>query len=270
MNSTQDSKKSNQKLILRGRNVNFVFFAKTYKFVTVRDMIAELARDPMGTLLNESDRVHILNDLNFEINNGDRIGILGVNGAGKTTLCRCLAGLYKSRGTIETFGHKIRAVFDTSMGIQPELTGRENANLLLKFMYPEFYSEHANMLQEICDFSELKEFLDIPFKDYSNGMQARLCLSLISSKPADLLILDEVFDGADQFFRKKISIRVQDLIKHSGAVLFVSHSVDQILQICNRVWYLKDGQIIFDGPPEKGIQLYHELGQHQGLGHRFE
>jgi ABC-type polysaccharide/polyol phosphate transport system ATPase subunit len=123
-------------------------------------------------------------------------------------------------------------------------------------MYPEWTLQHAQMLQEICDFSDLGGDLDRPYKFYSNGMQARLALSLISAKPADLLILDDVFDGADKFFRKKISGRVNKMIESSGAVIFVSHSPDQILQVCNRAWLIQKGKIVFDGPPDHAIDLY--------------
>lgn len=262
------SKKS--KVILKARNLSLDFQTQAYKFRSLRDVIAEMARDPWGALINPAEKVPILKKLNFEIHKGDRIALIGVNGVGKTTLCRVLAGLYRPNdGHVEKFGHRVRAVFDTSIGIQPELTGRENANLLLKFMYPELHEEHDAILEDVCQFSDLKEYLNVPFRDYSNGMQARLCLSLISAKPADLLILDEVFDGADQFFRKKIATRVQNIIANSGAVLFVSHSEDQVLQICNRAWYLKDGEIFYDGEPKKALDLYRQFGSEQGPGGKF-
>src|SRR5262249_15637671 len=146
---------------------------------------------------------------------------------------------------------RTRAIFDTSVGIFPELTGRENARILVQFMYPDEYRQHDEIIEESLEFSELGKFVDMPFKMYSNGMQARLCLSLVSAVAPDLLILDEVFDGADKFFRAKISGRVVRLIEDSGAVIFVSHSMDQLAKVCTRVIYLRENKLFFDGDPKQ-------------------
>ena len=154
---------------------------------------------------------------------------------------------------------ELRAIFDTSIGIHPELTGRENAYLLAEFMFPYQVDKIESIVEAALKFSELGDFLSLPYKIYSNGMQARLCLSLISSVSADLIILDEVFDGADQYFQKKIAIRVKDMIEKSGAVLFVSHSPATVMEVCNRVVVLNKGQVTFDGPAKEGIHFYQNL-----------
>src|SRR5690606_40243843 len=178
------------------------------------------------------DQLHVLKGIDLKLNRGDRLGILGVNGSGKTTLCRCISGMYvPTKGTINING-EVRSIFDTSVGIIPELTGRENAYLLSRFIFPHISKEERKrIVEEALDFTELGHFLDTPYRTYSKGMQARLSLSIISSKPTDLLILDEVFDGADEFFQAKISKRVLDMIHNSGSVIFVSHSPDQVIQI---------------------------------------
>ena len=141
------------------------------------------------------------------------------------------------------------------VGIYPELTGRENANILIDFLYPDMKDRIAK-LQEALDFSELGEFLETPFKYYSNGMQARLCLSVLTIEPTDLLILDEVFEGADQFFREKIATRVIKMIQDSGAVIFVSHSEDQLRRVCNRAVVINNGRVGFDGSLDEGFAYY--------------
>lgn len=246
--------------IVELKNISLSFNTTIYRPWTVRDLVVQVVNDPFSKFAKTDDRVAILDDISLTISKGDRIGIIGVNGAGKTTLCRVIAGFYSpQKGSVTVHG-KIRSIFDTGIGIQSELTGRENAVLLLKLMYPELRERHEEMLADICEFTELGSYLDVPFRLYSNGMQARLCLSIVSSRPSDLLILDEVFDGADQFFKEKIAKRTSDIIAKSGAVLFVSHSDSQIKEVCNRVLYLKDGKIVFDGDPVEGLKLYSKLG----------
>lgn len=197
----------------------------------------------------------LFQDLNLTVYEGDRLGLVGINGVGKTSLCRCIAGVYVAqKGLIKRYGN-VRAIFDTAIGVQPELTGRENAHLMAEFLYPND-SERLQLVQESLIFSELGDFLDTPVKFYSNGMHTRLCLSLISARPGDILILDEVYEGADQFFRQKIVDRVNHMIQHSGAVIFISHSFDQIKKTCNRVAILGRDGIVFSGSPELAEEFY--------------
>jgi ABC-type polysaccharide/polyol phosphate transport system ATPase subunit len=193
------------------------------------------------------------------------VGLLGVNGTGKTSLCRCIAGIYAPTSGKIAMNGRLRAIFDTAVGIQPELTGMENARLLAELIYPESDYDRERLVQEATEFSELGKFLDVPYRLYSNGMQARLCLSLISSQPCDLLILDEVFDGADAFFREKIAARILKMISRSGAVLFVSHGADQIQRVCNRLIVIRDGSIAHDGDVEEGLALYARAGERKGF-----
>jgi len=203
--------------------------------------------------LNES--VDLLSDVSLTVSAGERIGIIGANGTGKTTLCRCIAGIYKpTSGTLRTIGN-IRAVFDTAVGMQPELTGRENAELLADLLFSGDPNKR-DLLEEALDFSELGRHLFLPYKDYSSGMKARLSLSVASSKCADILILDEVFDGADKDFSEKISSRIVNIINKSGIVIFVSHSQSNIEAVCNRVIQLEGGRLIYDGTVSDGLAKY--------------
>jgi ABC-2 type transport system ATP-binding protein len=246
--------------VLEIQGMKLVFPIRVHRATSLRDVFVRVLTKPLETLLTAPQKLELINDLNLTVKRGDRIALMGVNGAGKTSLCRVIAGFYRpTKGKITVNG-KTRAIFDTMVGIYPELTGRENAGILSSFLYPEMTDRKAK-LQEALEFSELGSFLETPFKYYSNGMQARICLSVLTMEPTDLLILDEVFEGADQFFRERIAIRVLKMIKESGAVIFVSHSEDQLRRVCNRAVVINQGTIGFDGPLEEGMKYYAEAGR---------
>lgn len=255
MNSTSESKS-----ILEISGLNIFFDLDYHYAISLREKFIQAVQNPIDFLFSTKDKLHVLKDINLKVNKGERVGIIGVNGSGKTTLCRCIAGMYSPTSGIIRASGDIRAIFDTAVGILPDLTGRENAILLSRFLFPEIDQEQREeIIEDALEFTELGHFLDTPFRTYSKGMQTRLSLSLISSLATDLLILDEVYDGADEFFQKKISKRVQNMIDKSGSVIFVSHGPDQILQACNRAVLLSEGRIVVDGSPEEVISRYREL-----------
>ena len=254
MTSTLTSEK-----ILEVKNLNLVYLVPVKRRNNFRDVFTAFTQNPLDVLIPQTDRLHIAQNLSFKIEKGERVGLLGINGVGKTSLCRCIAGLFTpTSGTIKRHV-PVRGIFNTGMGIQPELTGRENAELLAHFIFPEC-DDVKDLVNEAVEFSELGHFADIPYKLYSNGMQTRLSLSLVSARPAGLLILDEVFDGADMFFREKVTTRVTRLMEKSGAVLFVSHIPDQVKRVCTRTIVLHRGQIVFDGDPVEGLKFYENSG----------
>lgn len=242
------------------KNLNLSFELRYHHADSLRQLFVNFMDSPFKSFFANRDVLHVLRNLNLEIHQGDRLGIIGVNGSGKTSLCRVISKMYTPNSGQVHINGEVRSIFDTSIGIQPELTGRENALLIANFMFPRFSkSEISEIVAESLEFSELNHFIDVPFKTYSKGMQARLCLSLISSKPSDVLILDEVFDGADTFFKEKISERVLKMIEKSGAVIFVSHSADQIEKACNRLIVLNNYEIVFDGEVQEGLTFYSSL-----------
>jgi ABC-type polysaccharide/polyol phosphate transport system ATPase subunit len=251
------SSSSSSRRILTVDQLTLKFFLETYHKSTFRDLFVNIFDPDHEVEKASQDPAEILvaDDLSFTVNKGERVALIGSNGSGKTSLCRCIAGTYRpTSGRIAVQG-SVRAIFDVALGIQPELTGRENAHLLSAFMYP-YHHDRERLVAEALEFSELKHFLDVPYRTYSNGMQTRLCLSLASASPCDLLILDEVFEGADRFFREKISARMIQVIERSGACLFVSHNSDQIERVCNRAILLGHGKILFDGPVQQALQIY--------------
>lgn len=241
--------------MLVASNVQVYFELDHYIRKDLRDVFISAVSNPVDFLFKQKELFYVLNGVSFELKKGDRLGLIGVNGTGKTTLCRCIAGMMRPHGGKIQTKSEVRAIFDVGSGIMPELTGRENAYLLARLFYPKLKDLKA-VVEESIEFSELGHFIDTPFKQYSKGMQSRLILSLISSLPADILILDEVFDGADVFFQAKLSQRMINFISNAGAAIFVSHSVDQIRQVCNKVLVLDHGKVSFLGDVEAGIDHY--------------
>jgi ABC-type polysaccharide/polyol phosphate transport system ATPase subunit len=246
--------------IVEIKKMSLMFPTRVHRSTTVRDVFVRSLTKPFETFFKAPDFLDIIRDLNLEIYRGDRVALIGVNGVGKTSLCRAIAGFYRpTTGTITIHG-RVRAIFDTMVGIYPDLTGRENASILVDCLYPNLANREES-IKEALEFTELGKFLDTPFKYYSNGMQTRLCLAILTIEPTDLLILDEVFEGADQFFREKIAKRVLNVIEQSGAVVFVSHSEDQLRRVCNRAIFIRDGGVVFDGPMDEGLKVYRDSYQ---------
>jgi ABC-type polysaccharide/polyol phosphate transport system ATPase subunit len=242
-------------VLLTVKDISVHFDLEHYHHQGLRDLFIQAITHPVDYILRTPELLRVLDGVSFELKKGMRLGILGVNGSGKTTLCRCLAAMMRPQlGSIETKA-EVRAIFDTGTGIMPELTGRENAYLLGRLFFPDV-RDLRGLVEESIEFSELGHFIDVPFKQYSKGMQSRLMLSLISSRSTDILILDEVFDGADVFFQQKLAVRMKKFIQAAGATVFVSHSADQVREVCEQVLVLNKGKIGFMGDVEAGIEYY--------------
>ena len=250
--------------ILEIKDLNIQYDMEIYQNDSIRDIFVGMVSRPLQTLFGHRDVIHIIKNFNLTLKRGERLGIIGVNGVGKTSLCRAIAGMLPPLSGKVSVDGETRAIFETSVGIQPELTGRENALLLSRFIFPEAKeNELKEITQEALEFSELGDFVDMAFKKYSKGMQSRLCLSLVTAMPTDLLILDEVFDGADHFFQQKVSQRTLKMIEQSGAAILVTHSPDQVEKACNRAIVLGNQKILFDGDVQTAIEYYHSHGENR-------
>jgi len=238
------------------KKINLHLATPSYMPWTMKSEFVDFMKNPFRYISTPVEKQQVLNDISMKAKSGDRIGILGRNGAGKTSLCRVISGQLKpSQGQMTVKG-QVTAIFDTAIGIYPDLTGRENAELVLKYLLPKNSDTHKRVIADAGEFSELKSWLDRPFRMYSAGMKTRLSLSLITAIPSEILILDEVFEGADEGFRKKIQLRLNSFIDRSSIFIFVSHSRQQILNVCNRAILVNQGRLLFDGSPQEAFQIY--------------
>lgn len=200
-----------------------------------------------------------LSDVSFKLEKGDRLGILGLNGAGKSTLLKVIAGVMKpTNGSVVTRG-KIVPLLELGAGFDSQYTGKENIYLYGAMLgySREFIDEKYD---EIVEFSELDDFIDVPLKNYSSGMKARLGFSIATVVEPEILILDEVLSVGDSKFRRKSLKRIESMFESGDVtVLFVSHSIQQVRRICNKAVLLEYGKVIDFGDVESICQKYEEM-----------
>lgn len=200
-------------------------------------------------------RFWALKNVSFEVEKGDKIGILGLNGAGKSTLLKLIAGVIKpTEGEIKVKG-RVVPLLRIGAGFHPDYTGRENIFLNGAMLgFPKKFLE--DKMEEIIEFSELEDFIDVPIKNYSSGMYSRLAFSIATTVEPQILILDEVLSVGDAKFQKKSQERMNSIINKDVTMLFVSHGIYQVKKMCNKAIWLEKGKVVMQGPVDEVCDMY--------------
>jgi len=210
-----------------------------------------------GEKKRDADTEHVwaLRDVSFEVKPGERLGIIGRNGSGKTTLLRLIAGITRpTRGKIEVRG-RLGVLIEIMAGFHPELTGRENVYLNGAIMGMS-RKEIKRKFDEIVAFAELEEWIDTPIKRYSSGMQVRLGFAVAAHLDPDILLIDEVLAVGDAAFQKKCLGKMEGAAQEGRTVVFVSHNMAAVRELCQRALLLDNGKIVFAGDSHDTIAYY--------------
>ncbi len=234
------------------KNVSMTFNLNKEKVDNLKEYVIKFITRKL-----EFKKFYALQNINIEVKKGDHLAILGLNGAGKSTLLKTIVGVYKpTEGTVEKSG-VIAPLLELGAGFDPNYSGKENI-----YLYGAILGYDRNYIDkkydEIVEFSELGHFIDVPIKNYSSGMKARLGFSIATAVEPDVLILDEVLSVGDTKFRKKSLAKVKSLFEDGVTVLFVSHNLEQVKSICNKAILLEKGKIIAQGDLDEVIPVYEE------------
>ena len=243
--------------IIEVKNVSMRFNLATERTDTIKEYFVKLLKGQL--MFNE---FYALKNVNLTVNRGEAVALIGANGSGKSTLLKCIAGvLYPTTGSIAVRG-SIAPLIELGAGFDPDLTARENIYLNgavlghdRKFMDAHFKS--------IVDFAELWDFIDVPVKNFSSGMVARLGFAIATEVSADILVVDEILAVGDFRFQQKCKERMADMMKGGTTLLFVSHSEAQVKELCRKAVWLEHGVVQYIGNVDAAFAEYRDCANQQ-------
>lgn len=240
----------NTETIIKVKNATVRFNKATENYNGLKEYVIKMLK---GELMFQEFLA--LKDVNFEVKKGESWGLIGANGSGKSTLLKLICGILKPyKGTVKVHG-KIAPLIELGAGFDPQLTARENIYLngALLGHKKAFMEMHFN---EIIEFAELGDFIDVPIKNFSSGMAARPGFAVATIVKPDILIVDEVLAVGDIAFQEKCRKRMESLLQNGTTLLFVSHSSKQVKELCQNVIWLDKGHVVAQGRAEDIIQKY--------------
>ena len=242
-------------MMIKAENITVCYRMANDKIQSIKEYLVALLKRKL-----KYDEFRALQDVSFEIEKGEVIGIVGNNGAGKSTLLKVISGILRpTKGSVSLEGNVV-PMLELGSGFDFDLSGRENIFLNGAILgYSEKFLKEK--YDEIVAFSELGEFIDIPVRNYSSGMIMRLAFSIASQVVPDILIVDEILAVGDAAFQEKSYARMMELMSHGTTVLLVSHNIDQIHRLCDRVIWLDHGKVVSIGQTEEICEAYMKTQQ---------
>ncbi|HEY9436470.1 MAG TPA: ABC transporter ATP-binding protein [Blastocatellia bacterium] len=236
--------------------------ARQESFPTLRDSIANAFRAPLAKFRRNGESANTiwaLKDINFEVAPGEVVGVIGRNGAGKSTLLKILSRITEpTSGRADIYG-RVGSLLEVGTGFHHELSGRENIYLNGAILGMK-RNEIGRRFDEIVSFAEIENFIDTPVKHYSSGMYMRLAFAVAAHLEPEVLLVDEVLAVGDVGFQKKCLGKMRDVGRQGRTVLLVSHNMGAVLNLCERVILITNGQVQYEGQTYEGVNSYHQLG----------
>lgn len=238
---------------------------KVKKDTKIKDLFLGNKAEQQFSQMSQNGVIPALKNITLNIEDGDRVAIIGQNGAGKSSFLKLVSGIYPpSAGVLKTEG-SIATMFEMATGFDMEASGWDNI-MLRGIMMGENPKVIDEKMQSIAEFSELGEYLDIPVKYYSTGMFVRLAFSVSTSINPDILLLDEVLSAGDAAFVGKAQRRVQEMMNSAKILVLVTHSMDSAINFCNKAIWLSHGEIKMMGEPKKIVEEYMMFSDNYGSG----
>lgn len=237
-------------MIIRANDISMRYLMTYDRIQSIKEYIVQMLRGKI-----KYEEFWALKNVSFEVERGEVVGIIGHNGAGKSTLLKVISGILKpTGGELEVHGNVV-PMLELGSGFDHDLTGRENIFLNGSILgYSEKYLKEK--YDQIVEFSELGKFIDVPIRNYSSGMLMRLAFSIATVVQPEILIVDEILAVGDAAFQEKSKARMLELMSGGTTVLFVSHSLEQIREMCDRVIWLEHGQIKAIGATKEICDAY--------------
>lgn len=237
-------------MIIRANDISMRYLMTYDRIQSIKEYIVQMLRGKI-----KYEEFWALKNVSFEVERGEVVGIIGHNGAGKSTLLKVISGILKpTGGSLEVHGNVV-PMLELGSGFDHDLTGRENIFLNGSILgYSEKYLKEK--YEQIVEFSELGKFIDVPIRNYSSGMLMRLAFSIAAVVQPEILIVDEILAVGDAAFQEKSKARMLELMSGGTTVLFVSHSLEQIREMCDRVIWLEHGQIKAIGATKEICDAY--------------
>lgn len=237
-------------IVIDVRNVSMKFNLASEKFDSFKEYVIKSIKKQV-----HFDEFWALQDVSFQVEKGESLGLIGLNGSGKSTMLKTIAGVLKpTKGSVDIKG-SIAPLIELGAGFDMDLTAHENVFLngaLLGYGREEM----GNYMQNIIDFSELKDFMDVPVKNFSSGMVSRLGFAIATIGTPDILIVDEVLSVGDFQFQQKCEERINHMKEAGTTILFVSHSIEQVKKVCSKVVWLEKGRLKMQGEAKEICDIY--------------